>query len=449
MAEIKNQATLDSKPFQSELQRLQGHVQGFSTKAASGLAKAFAVGAIVSYGKSTLSAADSIDNLSGQLKLGVESVQSMDVKLKEAGLSAESLQTGMSGLRQKMAEAVAGGKVATGQFKELGISVDMLSKMTPEQALESVTKAMYEGRDNASVMAAATDVLGARSIKLQNVLMELGEKGFSALNAEMLKSGQIMSVDAVKSFDKMDEGLSRALNKMNNKTRTFFAEALIGWQAYGAAAKAFVEMRDIDDAMADAYNRATGGGAAGADVQTMTEGVDVDAKAAAEKAAKDQEAMDKRAAAFSERVEKARFDALTEESKIRKLIFDIANDTNLMQEASGMRSLELQERIFDANVQLQGLQEAMSKRKQKDDEKAAEDQKKYLEEIADAQAETGISGYGSGAALEKIGGFSGGGEGGMVATLERQIRISEAIYEVNKRMADTLARNPPLTVGGI
>jgi hypothetical protein len=51
--------------------------------------------------------------------------------------------------------------------------------------------------------------------------------------------------------------------------------------------------------------------------------------------------------------------------------------------------------------------------------------------------------------LEKIGGFSGGGTSGVQTSLDRQIRIQEQIREFNRRMADSLERNQPLTVGGI
>jgi hypothetical protein len=127
--------------------------------------------------------------------------------------------------------------------------------------------------------------------------------------------------------------------------------------------------------------------------------------------------------------------------------------------------LDYLRKMVDAEKEITRLQDAEFKKAQ--DAQARESQaaklrteetykqldaaNKAAKELAEIQSGEGVSGlsYGTGAGLEKIGGFSGGGNSGVQTSLDRQIRIQEQIREFNRRMADSLERNPPLTVGGI
>jgi flagellar biosynthesis regulator FlaF len=217
---------------EGRMSKLMGGMRGLGM---GNIAGALGVAGLVAYGKAAISTGDQVDNLAGQLNLGLESVQSMSVLMKEAGMSAEMLQTTMTSLTNKQMEALSGNKAAVAQFERLGISMDALRKMSPEQALEAVTRAMYQNQGNASAAAAATDILGARSTKLQGVLLQLGSKGFADLNADMLKSGQIMEKDMIRAGDRMEQGLTRAFTKVGNAVKTKFLEAIsYAWVGLGS-----------------------------------------------------------------------------------------------------------------------------------------------------------------------------------------------------------------------
>lgn len=178
------------------------------------------------FAKSSLSAADNIDNLSQRLGLGIESVQSMKVMMEETGMSAESLEGTMGSLQRRLAEAQSGDKTAAQAFRDLGLSLQDIQNMNPEQALEAVARSLANNKGNAAATAAGFDILGSRSAKLQSIILKLGEKGFKSLNAEMIKAGHIMQTDMVKGLDVMDERLDRTMRRLSVRGQSAFAKGL-------------------------------------------------------------------------------------------------------------------------------------------------------------------------------------------------------------------------------
>jgi len=208
----------------ARLAKLQGRMKTFGMGGMSRFMGPAGIGmaaaAMVAYGRASLKTADNIDNMSQRMRLGLESVQSMDVLMRQAGMSGEQFGSVMDRLVQSMDKANNGNQAAIDSFSALGVNMADLAKMTPEQALEAVTKALHENQGNSRTAAAATDVLGTRSTRLNHVLNQLGAQGFSGLNAHMLATAQIMEGDMVRAGDRMEEGVSRAFTRMSNKAKT-------------------------------------------------------------------------------------------------------------------------------------------------------------------------------------------------------------------------------------
>lgn len=213
-----------------QLSRFQNGVRKLNMGMIGGVAGG---AAFVRYGAQALQAADEIDNLSKQLGLGVESLQSMKVLMEEAGMSVTGLQTAMNGLVNFQAEAIQGSKKYQKAFEDMGVTFEELRQLSPEQLLERIGRALADGEGDADVMAGAVDILGGRSVKLQEVLKQLGREGFGNLNKAMLESGRIMSEDLVRSSDLMEEKLDRAMRRMKVKRDTFMGKGMSGMYIAG------------------------------------------------------------------------------------------------------------------------------------------------------------------------------------------------------------------------
>lgn len=184
MTKIEAKAVLNSKPFDTGIDRMVGKVSGFQSKL-GGLKKAiggaFVVGSVVRFANQTLNAADEIDNLAKQSGLSIEGVQALKIAAEELGVGFEGLRPTINQFRRALDNAESGNVSAKQAFKDLGIEMSDLKGLNVEQALGLVTRKMYEGAESAQVMAASQKVLGAESTRVQSILMEYGRVGIGGL----------------------------------------------------------------------------------------------------------------------------------------------------------------------------------------------------------------------------------------------------------------------------
>ncbi len=453
MSEIKNRMTLDSKPFTSELDKALGRVNGFASKAGKMIAGAFAARAVIGFAEAALAAADEVDNLAKQTGLGVETVQSLQVVAKEAGLSFGEFQAALMKVGAQQAQAINGNKASQDSFAALGISMARLSEMSLEETLEAVGQGMKENSGTAAATTAANMLLGESSLKLRDALISASEDGFEALNARMRDSGQIMDTNLIGRLDEIEERLSRNKTAARNFGAQVLDAFLVGAVAIGTYAKEIAKLNSIEGAAQAALSAAMGPTATGGTSPTGAPEVDAFAQSPAQQAFIE----------FQRRVDiqkKSNADQIRFfEEERRQFEFGAQN-----AETYEMR-LDYLRKMVDAEKEITRLQDAEFKKAQEAQARESQAAKLRTEEtykqldaaneaakeLAEIQSGEGVSGlsYGTGAGLEKIGGFSGGGTSGVQTSLDRQIRIQEQIREFNRRMADSLERNQPLTVGGI
>jgi hypothetical protein len=444
VSEIKNRMTLDSKPFTSELDKAQSRVSGFSQNAAKNIAQAFSAAAFVQMANGVLSAADEIDNLAKQTGIGVEQMQAMQVVAKEAGLSFEMLQGIIAKTTAARAAALTGDKKAIAAFQAMGITLEALEGMNPQSTFEAVGRSLNFAGSNADVAAAATDILGVRSARLQDTMIMLGNEGVDALAEKYLRMGQIVETKTIKALDAVGDRFAL----LTRQAKSF------GMEMFNAVAGSIQAIAEITGAMS-----------AGS---TLGEAIQISSELGRQQTA-EQMADPTRFTPSELGVElpdsgskeksdvKDKIEALRDQIRFRNLSIDQQeaelrymleiSRTNEMLAETDQDRYEALKQIHDMELDLARITEAQVRNR----ERLAENQMKAAKELAEIQSGEGVSGlsYGTGAGLEKIGGFSGGGNSGVQTSLDRQIRIQEQIREFNRRMADSLERNPPLTVGGI
>jgi hypothetical protein len=104
----------------------------------------------------------------------------------EAGVSAEKIEMAVGRITGARWDAMADptGNAAK-QFRQLGISMEELRRMSPEETLQAVARAMAAGAGNGAVMAAAMDMVGSRSKRVLAVLQEVGTQDDWRVNEEV------------------------------------------------------------------------------------------------------------------------------------------------------------------------------------------------------------------------------------------------------------------------
>lgn len=307
-AEIRARATLDNKQFQAGLAQMNQGVQRFASgqlkQIGSMIGGAFAVGAVVNFAKSTLQAADAIDNTAKQLGVGVEELQALQREAELTTGSADKMTAALHRIAKAQAEAAAGDTNAVRAFEALGISLEEIQNLSPDKMFELIAQKVKDVSPASTEAAAAGDIMGRGYTELQSVIDKVANEGLENLKNQMLETGQIMSEEMVTAADRMEEAINKASVGMTNSLRNWALSAIVKIKEVAAFWGAVFGGADFADAAAiasqtvqeelfkrDATTRKTGGTVGGFAAKPgkefdPTQGISVSAPTAADQLAK-------------------------------------------------------------------------------------------------------------------------------------------------------------------
>lgn len=140
--------------------------------------------------------ADRVDKLSQKILMSRKGFQEWDHIMNQSGVSIESMQGGMKKLNKMLTDASSGSKSAVGVFRELGVSLDELKNMSPEQAFEKAVKALQAMPEGAKKAQLANELFGRSGSELAPILNATSED-IEQLRKDAHDLGLVMSDDAV------------------------------------------------------------------------------------------------------------------------------------------------------------------------------------------------------------------------------------------------------------
>lgn len=170
----------------------KGAVIGTAVLAGCGVA----VGGLLSMANSTSETAAGWLELSQRTDIGIESLQRWGYAAGQSGADIGKLEVGMKKLSDTMIDAQNGSKISAEAYENLGISMDELSSMTPEQAFERVMNSLADMEEGALKNSIGNDLLGKSYTELKPLLSE-GSEGMQALKDKADELGIVMSEDSV------------------------------------------------------------------------------------------------------------------------------------------------------------------------------------------------------------------------------------------------------------
>ena len=383
MATIRNRATLDNTEFQAGLKKMQTGVSSLSAslKSMTGLGGALTTAAIFQGFKGALAAADEVDNLSKQADIGVEAVQALKVVTEEAGLSFEALIPSISRLRSSMAEAENGSSLYAKAFESLGISMRDVRNMSTEQMLGRVAKAMSDHSGEAEASSAATDLLGEKSTKLNQIFKDLGSEGLDELIARLKEMNLINDTQTIKSLDRTEEHFNRLMRQVGTTGMEMTVAVLSGLNGVGAFTGALASGATVAEAYAITI----------ADFRGELDGVAksaIDATAAVEGLTAEQQKQVKAQVELSKLMFNDRFAELPVDQQISDLGLMKKEQQRIATESfaagDGEGQLAAYKRVLEIEKQIGQLQDQQDKERQQSYEDREESLKRI---IAGNQAE--------------------------------------------------------------
>lgn len=168
------------------------------------LASAFA-GAARAASDYALNVAKSIDEtakLAQRTGIAVEALQGFQVAADLSGV--QNLEGGLQRLTISLGDAANGSATARKAFESIGLSVDELMGMAPEDQFRAVAAAISAIPDQASQAAAAMDLFGRTGVEL----LPLFASNLADVEARAERLGIVLSGDQTAAIEEMNDSLS-------------------------------------------------------------------------------------------------------------------------------------------------------------------------------------------------------------------------------------------------
>ena len=170
------------------------------------------VAAVAGFG--TVSAAvfarvgDSIDKMAKRSGIGVEALQGLRFAAEQSGSSIAVVEKSIFKLDRAIGDAIGGSTALQDDFAQLGVDVNALSQMTPEQQLGVMADALMAVENPAERAAMGARLMGRGFEELQPLLQE-GSQGINALTSEYDQFGVALSATDVSAAAELTDAFNR------------------------------------------------------------------------------------------------------------------------------------------------------------------------------------------------------------------------------------------------
>lgn len=161
--------------------------------ALAGLAGSVGFGAIV---KSSLDAADAINDLSQRSQLSAEFLSAMEQGVRMAGSSIEVFNRSALRLQKNASLAAGGNKKLAEQFELLGINVQEFAKLAPDEQIRTYVERLSTLEDQGAKVLNVTKLMGGAAAELLPAFND-GAAGLDKMIATAERSNRVLSTDQV------------------------------------------------------------------------------------------------------------------------------------------------------------------------------------------------------------------------------------------------------------
>lgn len=158
---------------------------------------------------SSVDAADKVGDLAERYQISAESLQLAGALVEESGGSMEDAAASIGKLKKAMNEAIHGGKEQAAAFAGVGLSINELKRMRPEQVMERMADAFKGSEKDMAKQAVLLELMGKNGTVMMSAMNQGGQAWRDKL-AEMRADGRIFSQEQLATADAFDKAWKRA-----------------------------------------------------------------------------------------------------------------------------------------------------------------------------------------------------------------------------------------------
>ena len=198
---------MDSRGFTRGASKSQGAMSklgkaaGGLTKAVGAMGIAFGLAAVAGMGvmiKNSFQTIDLLAKTSAKLGIATEKLAGLRHAAELTGVATSTMDTALQRMVRRLSEAEGGTGVAVKAIEELGLSMEMLSQMTPDEQFSTIADAMNGMKSQSDKVRLAFSLFDTEGVNLVNTLA-MGSEGLRETQQEAEKLGiAITRIDAAK-----------------------------------------------------------------------------------------------------------------------------------------------------------------------------------------------------------------------------------------------------------
>ena len=213
MSRLKGVATTMGTGIAKGFAGAQGALSGFSSKVLNlptAIAGSVAVTGLVALAKGFADAGSAVDDMAQRTGMSAEAVSSLGYAAKLSGTDIGTLEKGVRKMQMGIADAAAGVPGAVDKFAALGLRVEDLAKMSPDQQFLAIADKLSMIQDPALKSAAAVEYFGKAGADLVPMLSG-GSEEIRRLQQDAADLGQTMSGEDAAAAAKLGDVFDRLL----------------------------------------------------------------------------------------------------------------------------------------------------------------------------------------------------------------------------------------------
>ena len=145
--------------------------------------------------------------LADRLGMTSQALQSYEFAAKKAGIGSEEFGMLMGRFQAKLGEAAAGSGTAAQSFAQIGLSIDKIKGMKPEDAFRATIDALHALPDQSARSAAAMDLFSREGMKMMGIVQQ-GGGAFDAARQKLAAMGLTFDDVQTKAIRKATSAIS-------------------------------------------------------------------------------------------------------------------------------------------------------------------------------------------------------------------------------------------------
>lgn len=164
------------------------------------------VGSLGAAGLAFAKIGSDLNDISARTGMSVEALSELQFVFAQTGVEAADLESGIKKMQKAVVEAANGSQGANDTLARLGLSIEDLAGMTPEEMLTAFAQALSQVTNPTERAALSMDIFGKAGTKLLPVLAQGGEE-ILKMRESARAMGLTVSTEAALAADELDDSI--------------------------------------------------------------------------------------------------------------------------------------------------------------------------------------------------------------------------------------------------